>query len=67
MKAFDIVVVGPKSGVHLSGDIPLFIEKVRIPRFLFVEGGTKTLANEVFLWGGCRSHTVTWVLGSYAL
>lgn len=55
MNGFDIIAVGPKSGLHLSGDILLFIENVRVP---FIVGrGSKTLVDEMFLWVGYRSHS----------
>lgn len=44
-------------GTSLRGHSPVHW-KSQNPPFLCVEGGTKTLANEVFLWGGCRSHTM---------
>ena len=55
MNGFDIIALGPKSGLHLSGDILLFIENVRVP---FIVGrGRKTLVDEMFLWVEYRSHS----------
>lgn len=65
VKGFHIIVVGPKSGVHLSGDIPLFIEKVRIPLFCVWREVLKLLPMRCFSGEGV-GHT-PWAMGSYAL